>query len=196
MKKVLLSLLLLMCLFLQAQENPVEFKLQSTGEFLSKEGKDFIVVEFDGKTTSELYDMVKGNVMSLYNSPKEVMSESGDNVITIFARDDEMWYVNSLGAKGIYGGYYKLVFKFKDGRIRIDSPTISKELSLTDGFFTNTIGIPKSVFLSNCAKKVCETNSNKNNKKKTLLENVVNVPINYLLGLTQEQQQKKTDEDW
>lgn len=196
MKNLLSIALLLMCLGIQAQERKVEFKLQPTGAFLSEDNKDFVVVDFEGKTASELYSMVKDNVMSFYNSPKEVMSESEGSVITIYAHEKSIWYVKSLGAIGVYGGYYNIVFRFKDGKIRIDAPTINKELKMTGGGFTNTIGIPSSVYLSSCAKKVCNGKTKKDKEKKLSLENVVNTPINYLLGLSPKQQQKKVDEDW
>ena len=108
--------MLLMCLGIQAQEKKVEFILQPTGAFLTEDGKDFAVVEFEGKSASELYSKVKSNAMSLYNDPDKVMSESGGNMISIYAYREDMCVVSSMGAKGIYGGHYKLVFRFKDGR--------------------------------------------------------------------------------
>lgn len=197
MKKLLTFVLLLVFIGVQAQEKKVEFKLQPTGSFLSEEGKDYIVIEFEGKSANDLYSMVRDNVMSQYNSPKEVMSESGGNVITIYAHNKNIWIVKSLGAKGIYGGYYNLVFKFKDGKIRVDAPSISNKLEMTDGSFTNTIGIPSYVSLPNIAKKLFNSKTKKDKAKKVLLEEVVNIPINNLLGLSQSQQQKEDDdEDW
>lgn len=187
---------LMICLGTQAQDRKVDFKLQPNGTFLSEDGSDFIVIEFDGMTAEELHSMVKNNVMSLYNSPKDVMSESGNNVITIFAIEKNIWQVKSLGATGIYGGHYKLVFKFKDGRIRIDAPTIDNKLEMTDGAFTNTIGIPSSVDLSKTAKKLCNSKKEKDKLKKASLESIVNNPINYLLGLSQSQKHNDSDDDW
>lgn len=188
--------LLLMCFATQAQERKVEFKLQPDGTFLSEDGSDFIVIEYEGMPAEELHTMVKDNVMSLYNSPKDVMSESGTNVITIFALEKNIWQVKSMGATGIYGGHYKFVFKFKDGRIRIDAPSIDNQLEMTDGAFTNTIGIPSSVNLSKTAKKLCNSKKEKDKLKIANLERIVNDPINYLLGLSQSQQHNDADDDW
>lgn len=188
--------LLMMSLGTKAQDQKVDFKLQPNGTFLTEDGKDFIVIEYEGKSAEELHTMVKDNVMSLYNSPKDVMSESGNNVITIFALEKHIWQVKSLGATGIYGGNYKLVFKFKDGRIRIDAPSIDNNLEMTDGAFTNTIGIPSSVDLSKTAKKLCNSKKEKDKSKKASIERIVNDPINYLLGLTQNQTQNDADDDW
>lgn len=195
MKKLFLFAMLLMCLGIQAQERKVEFKLQPTGSFLTEDGKDYAVVEFEGKSASELYSMVKSNAMSLYNDPDKVMSESGGNMLSMYAYCENMCVVSSMGAKGIYGGHYKLLFRFKDGRIRVDAPLIDEELPMNGGFMTGTIGIPSRVFLSDYAKKVCKGNSKKNREKKEYLEHIVNSPINNLLGFSKNQKQKE-DENW
>ncbi|GEM_PF-1101866 len=195
MKKLFLFVMLVMCLVIHAQERKVDFKLQPTGVFLTEDGKDFTVVEFEGKSASELYSMVKSNAMTLYNDPDKVMSESGGNMISMYAFREDMCVVSSMGAKGIYGGHYKLLFRFKDGRIRVDAPSIDEELPINGGFMTGTIGIPSRVFLSDYAKKVCKGNSKKNKEKKEYLEYIVNTPINYLLGFTQNPKQNE-DENW
>lgn len=193
MKKIFLFIILLVSLGAQAQDKSVTFKLQPTGSFLSEDGQEYIVVDFEGKSADELYSMVKSNVMSLYNNPDAVMSESDGNMISIYAYNENMWVVSSLGAKGIYGGHYKLVFRFKDGRVRIDAPSIDEKLAITGGAFTGTIGIHENVYLSSCAKKACNGKSKKDKEKKEQLEYVVNNPINYLLGFSKKQQ---SNDDW
>ncbi len=174
----------------------VQFIIQPTGKFLTSDGKDYVVVPFEGKTASDLFYMVKGNAMSFYNNPKEVISESGESVITIYAFDKNICTVKSLGATGVYGGGYHIVFKFKDGKIRVDAPSINEKLEMSGGAFTKTIGIPDCVYISDYAKKVCKGNSKKDLEKKSDLENVVNIPINHLLGFSKSPQAKKDDEDW
>ena len=191
----LLLLAVVLAVVLYAQES-VYFVIKPTGAFELEGGGDFAVVEFPVKSAAELYAMVKSNVLSYYNAADEVMSESDGEMISIYAYDDKIWRVNSLGATGIYGGYYKLVFRFKDGKVRVDAPSISKELILCDGSFTNTIGIRSRVFLSNCAKKVCSGKSKKDAFKKVKLECVVNIPINYLLGITQQNEESSDSTDW
>lgn len=190
MKKFLLLMLLSVCGDMVAQE-PIHFSIQPTGAFLTEDGKEFAVVLFDGMSADELYAKVKTNAMTFYNSPKEVMSE-GDGVITIFAYEKNIWKAKSLGATGMYDGSYKLTFMFKDGKIRVDAPSISEVFTLSGGAFTNTIGIDKKVFLSDCAKKVCKSKAKGDQERKSHLEDVVNVPINALLGLTK----GREVEDW
>lgn len=178
------------CLYAQ---DSVRFVLQPSGAFLSEEKQEYVVAEFEGKSASELFSMVKSNAMSLYNDPDKVMSESGGSMISIYAFREDMCIVSSMGAKGIYGGHYKLVFRFKDGKIRVDAPSIDEELTMNGGFMTGTIGIPSRVFLSDYAKKVCKGNSKKNKEKKERLEYIVNSPINYLLGFSKS---NKNDDNW
>ena len=66
--KLTLLFLLLFCT-INAQAQYVNFKLQKNGSFLSEEGKTFVVVQHNGKPASELYSMVKSNVIELYNNP-------------------------------------------------------------------------------------------------------------------------------
>lgn len=178
------------CLYAQ---DSVRFVLQPSGAFLTEDKQEYSVTEFAGKSASELFSMVKSNAMSLYNDPDKVMSESGGNMISIYAFREDMCIVSSLGAKGIYGGHYKLVFRFKDGRIRVDAPSIDEELPMSGGSFTGTLGIPSRVFLSDYAKKVCKGSSKKNKAKKEYLEHIVNSPINYLLGFSKS---SKNDDNW
>lgn len=193
MRKILmLFVLLAVSCYLYAQ-NSVRFVLQPTGVFLSEDKQEYVVAEFAGKSASELFSMVKSNAMSLYNDPDKVMSENDGNMISIYAYREDMCVVSSLGAKGIYGGHYKLVFRFKDGKIKVDAPSIDDELPMNGGSFTGTIGIPSSVFLPDYAKKVCKGSSKKNREKKEYLEDVVNNPINYLLGFSKS---KKDDDNW
>lgn len=191
MKKYLCLLLACISCNLFAQDL-VQFVFQPNGQFLTQDGKEYVVIPFEEKSASDLYTMVKNNAMSYYNSPKEVMSE-GENVITIYALEKNMWLVKSMGAKAIYGGHYKLVFRFKDGRVRIDAPSIDKKLPMSEGMFTNTIGIPNNVYLSSAAKKACNDPKKEN---KSRVEEVVNEPINYLLGLLKKNNEDTTDDDW
>ena len=191
MKKYLCLLLACISCNLFAQDL-VQFVFQPNGQFLTQDGKEYVVIPFEEKSASDLYTMVKNNAMSYYNSPKEVMSE-GENVITIYALEKNMWLVKSMGAKAIYGGHYKLVFRFKDGRVRIDAPSIDEKLPMSEGMFTNTIGIPNNVYLSSAAKKACNDPKKEN---KSRVGEVVNEPINYLLGLLKKNNEDTTDDDW
>ena len=64
MKKILLLVAAyLVCAGAQAQDL-VEFKLQPDGSFLAPNGENYVVLEYDGKTASELYSLVKSSNFS------------------------------------------------------------------------------------------------------------------------------------
>ena len=190
MKKFLITMFLyIICTGISAQDS-VWFKLQSDATFKTSDGKDYIVLEYEGKTATELYSMVKSNVMSLYKKPSEVMSEHENVSISIRA------YSDCVGTKTItlnprrFSAFYNLVIKFKDGKIRIDAPCVDNTLydyhnqldrnvipsypKLVKGWFSD--GAPKEKAIERIA----------------IAESAVNLPINGILGLGKE----KEEEEW
>ena len=170
----------------------VEFKLQKDGSFISEDGKSFVVVPCEGKTAQELYTIVKSNVMTLYNSPKNVMSENEPNDLSIRALsstlEESMKFMQGIVN---YKAYYNLVFHFKDGRIKVDAPTVSRDLVVesTGSAFPKTF----DDFVKGWFEKSGEA------KKKKLkdiqkIESIFNFPINYLLGNFKSNNQQ--EEDW
>lgn len=197
MNKFFLSLILVASSFIRVNaQDYVLFYLQPNGAFLNQNGETYTVVEYDGKSALELYNMVKNNVMSLYNDPKSVMSENEPEMISIHGFHDKIWY------RAIYyGGNYKLTFRFKDGKIRVDSPSVDRELVRTSEFTRFDMKLPTSLYFSECAKKCCNSDSSKNQKRKKKVEDVVNLPINYLLGKlsntdNNQNETDETDDDW
>lgn len=79
------SLLLLLDLIPFVFFGQINFKLNGNGCFETQDGKDYVVVNCDGNTAHELYDIVRINVGKTYNRPKMVMSVAEDKPIAIFA---------------------------------------------------------------------------------------------------------------
>lgn len=103
-----------------------DFTLTADG-FVSKndESKNFIVVEMDG-SQQELYKKAKNYLMKIYRSPKDVLSESEPETITINGISKDVVQKKALGMVVIsYDMNYTVVLMFKDGKIRIDAPTFS-----------------------------------------------------------------------
>lgn len=82
MKKILFVISIIIPL-LGYSQNPIEFKLQSDGTFRTVDGKEFIVIQKDGKSASELYNEVLQSVTLQYNSAKDVVSKVDNSVISI-----------------------------------------------------------------------------------------------------------------
>ena len=189
MKRFSLFILsVLFCAYGCLAQDYVSFNLQSNGTFVNPDGGNYIVVEYEGKTASELYNMVKNNVMSFYKKPKEVMSENESQMLSIRGFQDKVWY-----ASAYFGAFYNLSFKFKDGKIRIDAPVIDSQLVRTSEYTSYST---RTTFpFSYIAKKVCKNESEKNVKRKKKVEDVVNFPINYLLGKIKESSNQEEDSD-
>lgn len=106
-------------------------KLELSTVGLTVEGNPsskYIIVEREG-TQKDLYNTIKSFIASKYVSPKDVMSESEYETITLNAVSSNKIIVKKfLGYLGITMNY-TIVFHFKDGRIRIDMPNINKMTS-------------------------------------------------------------------
>lgn len=158
----------------------VKFNLRPDGTFQTDDGKNFVVVEFEGKTAQELYTMVKSNAITLYNSPKTVLSENEPVNLSILALSENLYKTYKIGGGFVaYKANYNLVFHFKDGRIRIDAPLVHEKLDVS----ATGVPIPKS-FVSLVDDWFEKNGSVKKKKQDDVLkiEEIFNYPINYLLG--------------
>lgn len=191
-KQVCLLLALLFSIGLNAQ-NFVKFSLLSDGTFSTKDKKTFIVVEYEGKTAQELYNMIKANVLTSYNNPQNVLNEIEPTNITIRAVSNVLYSTYGFGSGFTeYAAKYTLVFQFKDGKIRVNAPEIDTDLivnasgapipktfiSLIDGWFDKNGGVKK---------RKQENVSN--------IEFQFNYIINYLLGNFKKREQPE-EENW
>ena len=181
MKKALFICGFLMLVMSSFSQKEVEFFLQSNGSFLTADSSDYVVVPFEGKTASELYSMVKSNAMSLYRDTKEVMSEDENVAIKIceLKNIDENLYYD-------YYGDCSFLFQFKDGKIKVDAPSVSnqvydKESKSYKSFYFHV----RSLFTREGTVKPRKL------KHKLRIEDSINYSINYLLGFYQ----KNTDKD-
>lgn len=118
-----------MGMFMHAQL-PVNFKLQSDGTFKTIDGKEYVVIQKEGKTASELYNEVLSSITLLYNSPKDIVSKVENSTISVNGiSSDCATAFGMLGTKVILSIQYILQFQFKDGRIRVEAPILSRVFS-------------------------------------------------------------------
>lgn len=104
----------------------IRMSLTPKGLFRDSLSNSYAVIPFEGKTQSELYEMVLKNIYKLYNSPKEVLSLLENETITIYASTTKLAYTRVLGLTFAGQTYYKINIYFKDNMIKIDYPEISK----------------------------------------------------------------------
>lgn len=122
MKKVLFFIICIFNLPIYAQY----FTLGENG-LIVKDNPDakFIIVEKPGNTQIELFNQIKNWATQFYVSPKDVISESGNEMITLNGiSDKDVWCKKGFGSVS-FTTNYTIVFQFKDGKIRVNIPIIN-----------------------------------------------------------------------
>lgn len=130
MKKILSVLAIMLAVVVQAsaQQKFEGFSITYKGEYVSSDGKNYIIYPFEGKTAKEIYTMICTNVAKVYNSPHTVMSTVDDASVAIHAYSDGLFYQTSyLGIKFFYEGKYNLLIEIRDGRVKVHAPTFGMQ---------------------------------------------------------------------
>ncbi|MBD5216683.1 MAG: hypothetical protein HDS78_09275 [Bacteroidales bacterium] len=127
MKKLLAFILMLLPMIMNAQDL-ANFILTSDGTYQTEDGKDFVVIPFEGKTAQQIYKELASNVGSTFNDPSKVMSGVENVSIKIRAFSNDLIRISMLGLGQSLGGYYQLEFRIKDGRVRVSAPIIEETL--------------------------------------------------------------------
>jgi hypothetical protein len=124
MKKLLGMVILLLVTQLSFAQY---FKLTANG-FVADDNNDFAVVDVPNVKQADLYKNVLNAINSLYSNPQKYLSVLEGESITLTRYEEKALPVrHSTGAFGKtnykYDLSYTLSFLFKDGKIRINSPT-------------------------------------------------------------------------
>lgn len=91
--------------------------------------KNFVVLDFDGKSQSELFKKFLITITTDYRSPQDVISKVENEVITINGIESKAIRRNKLGHN--FDINYTVSIHFKDGKVKIDAPTF-KLTTFTD----------------------------------------------------------------
>lgn len=122
MKKIISLMVALMPIIAFAQK----FDLNADGWFNADEpSKNFLVVEVPG-TKAELFAKAKTAVVSMWNSPKDVLSYNEPDIIIINGHNSGSVHKKSMGMTFVFEFYYRIQLQFKDGKVRIDAPGVEK----------------------------------------------------------------------
>ena len=81
----------------------------------------YIVLEFEGKSQEELYNLVHIYLNKIYLSPKDVLSVLENKSISINGISKDVIQVKK---RAFYDIRYTISIEFKDGRIRVNTPII------------------------------------------------------------------------
>lgn len=120
MKKILLLVMLAISATSYAQ-----FKASPNG-IVSEDGKGYYVFDFEGLSAEELYKRAVNFVMSYYKNPDKVMSKHENEMINIHGIESDAFLVRKTLGVPIYASvHYNIILRFKDGKIRVDTPVIN-----------------------------------------------------------------------
>ena len=131
-----ITTVLMFCMFsaISNAQYVSNLKIHYEGYFTTQDGKDYDVAVFEGKDATELFEMVKKHVALIFNSPKDVESNVDDKVISIFGYASNVVSF-TYGYRFYISFHYSLKFQFKDGKIRIEVPVLTK----MEGYFLPTL---------------------------------------------------------
>ena len=88
-KKILFSFVIsLFCVSVNAQD--IKLVLNDSCEFVSQDGKSYIVLEYPGKTAHDIYDGILTNVVKYFNDAKNVTNSVPDKAISVRAFSDNL----------------------------------------------------------------------------------------------------------
>lgn len=125
MKQTITLVALLLTLGISsAKGQAINFKADSTGVFKTLDNKNFIVISESGKSAKQLYDEVMYGILTKYNSPKEIIQYSIDGNYIVINDVANMLAETWTDTRIWYDFTYRLGFQFKDGKIRVEAPSI------------------------------------------------------------------------
>lgn len=129
MKKLIAIVMMLLPMLATAQEL-ANFVLMPDGTYQTDDGKDFVVIPFEGKTAHQIYQELASNIGTTFNDPSKVMSGVDDASIKIRAFSDNLVMAKpfGFGKDKPYGGHYQLEFKIRDGRVRVSAPIVEEDV--------------------------------------------------------------------
>lgn len=139
------KLLLLIAFITTAISANAQFELTPNGLICADDPtKSYIVIDFEGKTAQELFERANVYFLSLYVSPKDVISTVDNAAITINGITKQAIAANKKRGKAL-DIKYTFSFAFKDGKMRVNIPYIIKMYHTLDSdveFYVEGLGYP------------------------------------------------------
>lgn len=155
---------------------------------------DYIVVPFEGSSQTEIYNLALSAVGKHFVSPKDRISKVEYSQINLNGIIPAVTYENWMG-KLYYDLNYNLIFEFKDGKMKINSPIIN------DVVRDAPFGAKKHIFLSESERgsaisghKALFKNNGKVNEKKHK-ENIERAMNSFICLIVAEMKNPK-NADW
>lgn len=189
MKKILLLVLLAI-----SANSYAQFKASPNG-IVSEDGKGYYVVEFEGISAEELYSRVEKFIISSYRNPDAVASKQPNEMINLHSYSENAFPIRTvLGMKHYANVDMNIVFRFKDGKIRIDSPSINDMPCNTLENSQGLMFIGTKSFGDNTVYLYDKKGNEKNKKVINLLNSWINLQITYIIKSIREY--KEVEDNW
>jgi hypothetical protein len=186
MNRFLLALLLsVVSLFVHAQSMEL-----TANDFVDKSDpdKDYVVLNFPGKSQNELYKAALKYMHSYYNKPEKVLTKIEGEQLVIDAMEQKAVVTSGLGSKYPWNFYYKMTLDFKDGKMRF-SPNY-KYVENSSGIQYPLVG-KQSLWVKNAL-----YNTKGKLSMDKIKEGVDKFVNQYIAELSQAIQSDKSNDDW
>lgn len=115
------------------------YSKEKDGFFNDMDGKDYIVITAEGKSTSDIKSSVMSTLSSMYSNPSKVISTLGDNIVNVTAYASDVFKYPFANSLKHYSFTYNIKMEIKDGKVKIDTPSFSNILE-QEVFMGQTIG--------------------------------------------------------
>lgn len=124
MKKICLFLLLGMLTIAVNSQNQVNFTLSKTCHYVvPNSDKDYYIFNYEGESQSSLYNKALIGLTKTFVSAKDVVSKVENSMISINTTKVISYIIGGILPTKTYMDYV-VEIEFKDGRIRVNAPTI------------------------------------------------------------------------
>ena len=165
----LVCMFITLCSFAQTSIESINFKIKDvSGELKASNNTDnYYVLEYEGKSASELYTNILSSISNLYKNPQKVLStvENVSIKVSATALDvkvprDESEINDVFPQKYSYWGFdYRLSFQFKDGKIKVNAPSFDADNvlhadSFTGGYYEPVAPVFPSLHFNNPSDKI------------------------------------------
>lgn len=192
MRSSMLSFFVLIASCLNAQS----FELTARGFVDSTNTQNnYIVVPFEGKSQTEIYNLALAAMGKHFASPKDRISKVEYSQLNINGTIPNVTNLNRMGLKLYFDLYYNLILEFKDGRMKINGPIIN------DVVRDAPFGDKHHMFLTEAERgsafsghKALFRNNGKVNEKKHK-ENIERAMNSFICRIVEEMNNAK-DSDW
>ena len=115
------------------------YSKEKDGFFNDTDGKDYVVVTAEGKSTSDIKSSLMSTLSSMYSNPSKVISTLGDNIINVTAYVSDVFQYPFASSLKHYSFTYNIKMEIKDGKVKLDTPSFSNILE-QEVFMGQTIG--------------------------------------------------------